>query len=232
MKFDFKFMDDALLYYNLRQGKLYEAETSEFFLKRVSKISKCADIGANMGYFTLLFASLAPDGVVYSMEANPDIIDHLKQNVEINGFDNVKVLNQAASSSSGTVDLHYNPNVLAHGSIYSNPNFRVQRSVRAEKLDNVFGSEKMDFVKMDIEGSEPLALEGMKTQLNNCSAPIMIIEFNPEYDMQSLCRSIPDGYNLYLFNDSDITPVKCDYLQQLKSTKNVIVSKSPLEDQI
>lgn len=81
---------------------------------------RCLDLGANVGYFTLLMAdAVGPSGRVAAVEANPRLADLLGRTVDVNGFgDRVTVTQRAASDRSGDrLHLHVPPGRLRGGSL-------------------------------------------------------------------------------------------------------------------
>jgi hypothetical protein len=93
-------------------------------------------------------------------------------------MDNVFHYNKAVSNEDGQVILyHFDSNSGMHR-IYKSKWIGHPLIVNTVKLDNLFMDKHIDFIKMDIEGSEYGALKGMKSLLENCH-PKMIMEFHP-----------------------------------------------------
>jgi FkbM family methyltransferase len=136
------------------------------------------DIGANVGVITFLAASIAgPTGRVIAVEPNPDNLQLLYRGIILNGFTNVEVVPHAASNrrtvfslTGGTSNTHLigplEPEAGGH-------------FVQSVALDEVLGDlPRLDFVKMDIEGHEPQALEGFSRSIVR-HRPVVLVEFNP-----------------------------------------------------
>ena len=105
-------------------NKSYE----EFETKLVKDIIKegnvVVDIGANIGYFTLIFSRLVGrKGEVFAFEPEPNNFNLLKKNIEINDYKNVNLINKAVSNKSGKIELYLDDvNTGRHSLIAEIPN--------------------------------------------------------------------------------------------------------------
>jgi len=137
----------------------------------------CVDAGAHIGYFTLLLAKLVgPEGRVVAFEADQSNADLLRLNVSLNGYeDRVKVEHSAVSDGSrDSVALYSGPSSF-EASILPQSDSRVSE-VPATSLDRYFRrGERLDIVKMDIEGGETKAIPGMRRLLLE-TRPLLLIE--------------------------------------------------------
>jgi FkbM family methyltransferase len=125
--------------------------------------------------------SLARQAGVYAFEPEPENYALLVKNVEVNGYRNVVCLQQAVSNTSGEAELFagwYD----THHSLCRFAGVDSTRSIKVEatSLDEFFQKQEwppIDFIKMDIEGWEPFALEGMTELLRRSKHLKMILEF-------------------------------------------------------
>jgi FkbM family methyltransferase len=145
-----------------------------------------ADIGANIGLYTLLAARLLQgSGRVFSFEPTPGIFDILRNNVQLNGHLEagiVKMHNVAISDSRSRMTFFSNPEDSTHNSLFAESEGMQRLEVDAITLDGLLGPEsRLDFVKMDVEGAEPLALRGMQALLRNNPQMVAVMEFAPEH---------------------------------------------------
>jgi FkbM family methyltransferase len=137
------------------------------------------DVGANIGVFTLTAARLVgPQGRVISVEAVPPNATTLRENIALNGFNWVTVIEAAAWSSDGVVSLGLPAGNGQPGcySVGGDATFQA----RTRRLDDIVeeqGSGRVDLIKIDIEGSECEALRGASRLLAD-HKPIIIIEVN------------------------------------------------------
>jgi FkbM family methyltransferase len=141
--------------------------------------STTLDIGSHLGYYTLLLAKLVgPQGKVISFEAAPEIFDVLKQNVELNACTNVVLENRAVADSMGRLLLRRNDDDPL-SSTSSLKRGRPEKEIEATRLDDYLEQRpnKISFVKMDVEGAEADALEGMAGCLRR-DRPTLLIELH------------------------------------------------------
>jgi FkbM family methyltransferase len=148
-------------------GAFEPAETQ--FVKRAAKAGHtCADVGANLGYFTILMASLVQDtGKILSFEPNPNIFPYLLASTKLNGFlDRVTLHNLALSDAPGGAMLLFaavtnNWGGSALNLKAENLQDHVNVEVRLETLNFIAGGlTRLDFIKIDVEGAEFLAMKG------------------------------------------------------------------------
>ncbi len=142
------------------------------------------DAGAHVGYFTLIAArKVGHIGRVYAFEPAPQNYDLLMRNIELNGYRNVVPVQKAISKSQGIATFFLHSDSVGH-SFHPETVGKRQRSISVEvtSLDRFFEKEgwpPVHLVKMDIEGAEPAALEGMKELLKRNGALRLVLEYVP-----------------------------------------------------
>lgn len=164
----------------------YEPETTLVWQGLVFPGMTVVDLGAHVGYFTLLACrELAQRGRVYAFEPQPSARELLEKNVAANGYQGiVAVVPKAVSSAAGNATLFTGQTDVAETSLF--PRIGVEGStveVECTTLDAFFESEgwpSIDIMKMDIEGAERAALQGMPEVSRRNPQLKLIIEFNPE----------------------------------------------------
>ena len=156
----------------------YEPHVRRAISSLLSKGQTFVDIGANVGCISFLAAQLVgPSGTVISVEPNPDNLHLLYAGIIANDLTNVRVLPYAASDTStvfaltGGTSNTYLVSPQSHEEI----THYAQSIVLDDELAQL---TEIDFVKMDIEGHEPLALQGFSTLIRK-HQPILLTEFNP-----------------------------------------------------
>jgi len=139
------------------------------------------DVGANLGFFTLLAASLVgARGAVWAFEPQPHLFESLSRSVSLNGLDNVTCFPVALSDRPSEAVLHGDPNGLASSLVDEHPRRAHRYSsairVRADSLDHVVQESQLDaggirMVKVDVEGEEPRTVAGMIETLERAGRP-------------------------------------------------------------
>lgn len=171
--------------------ELYEPETAALFKKIIKPGMVIVDIGAHVGYFTRIFSRLAgKNGVVYAFEADPENFELLQKNTK--HLKNIKICRLAISDHAGEIDFyHCEEKAGCHSTLPDQPlNFKMRKiSVPADTLDNIIAREKINrinIIKMDIEGGEPKAIAGMQNLLNKNQNIKMVLEFAPAWIKKTL----------------------------------------------
>jgi FkbM family methyltransferase len=145
------------------------------------------DVGANIGYFTLLAArSVGQEGLVHSFEPHDEIRGELERNVRRNGLRNVVVRPEAVARSTGEVAFYRSAEATNQGissTIEGSTPLGQAREARpsivpAVRLDDVSDSlgRSVDLVKIDVEGAERAALEGGESLFSAPDAPLVLLE--------------------------------------------------------
>lgn len=139
------------------------------------------DIGANIGFHTLELARLVgPRGIVFAFEPAPENYALLVKNIASNNYRNVVAVQKAVSSRTHTVKLFLSEEHAGDHRIFDSRDGRQSVEVEAVSLDDFFaGDERVDFIKMDIQGAEYLALLGMERLLRRSTDLILMCEFAP-----------------------------------------------------
>lgn len=156
------------------------------FKSRVRPGMFVVDIGANIGLYTLLSARLLQgSGRVFSCEPAPGIFRILQNNIQLNGYletGTVKLYNTAIADRSGKMPFFSRGDDSTHNSFYPESPDLEKLEVPIVSLDELLGAEsRVDFVKIDIEGAEPLAIRGMQGLLKNNPEIMIVMEFAPEH---------------------------------------------------
>ena len=172
------------------QNNEYEPHETELVKKIVKKDWVCIDVGANIGYYSILMAKLGAQ--VHSWEAEQSNYGMLFDNFAINNLRGVKLWPPAI------VTDHTNPQEKlylcnkSHGMHRAFPSKHCDGYVycRAVMIDDY--ELEPDFIKIDVEGSEFQVLNGMRKTIYR-DKPIMLIEFHPP----TLQEAGTNGYLIY-----------------------------------
>jgi FkbM family methyltransferase len=149
------------------------------------------DIGANFGYYSVLFAhAVGPAGRVVAFEPNPVMLTELQHNLALNHFANVTVQPVALSDREGELEFCCpTPGREGHGSLRPNESFTVQQTirVRCRPLDAVCDELRLpavDVIKLDAEGAELMVFQGAPRLLSGPRRPRLFFECS-----ELLCRT-------------------------------------------
>lgn len=161
----------------------YEPFETELFKKEIKEGDNVVDIGANIGYYTLIFAKLVgKNGMVFAFEPDPLNFAILKKNIEINGYKNVILIQKAISNKNGKLNLYLNENNGGDHRLYAPKNEKRKAIiVESVRIDDYFKDFKKDInlIKIDIQGAEWEAIQGMDKLLNQNKKINLVTEFWP-----------------------------------------------------
>ena len=138
------------------------------------------DIGANQGIYTLFFSNIVPRGYVYSFEPDPALFATLEENVQRNKANNVTLFKAAAASQTAKLSLQ--PGLFNRG---DNQILRAGRSgtgaisIDAISLDQAIPEQRLDLLKIDVQGFEVEVLKGAQQILQTNPDLLIYIEFWP-----------------------------------------------------
>ncbi len=174
----------SIVYQNYCNKKLSDFNGGEFsVINELPRGGVCVDLGANVGLYSMLMArQVGNEGKVYSFEPGKVAYSLMKANIEINKLNNITTINAAVSDESGLGKLFLcetgdSDNTLVDT---ANPNdLRTPVDIDLIALDDYFKGEKIDFVKMDIQGSEYLALKGADQIIKNNPLIKILMEYCP-----------------------------------------------------
>ena len=141
------------------------------------------DVGANIGLYTLKAARLVgPEGKVAALEPGHDAYQQLKANLALNDYDWVRPLKIAASDEEGVAVLHHVPlgDDPQAFSLVAHPQAVEGETVRTTRLDTLveqLAFDRIDLIKIDVEGAEPMVLDGA-TRVLSAQRPAILFECN------------------------------------------------------
>jgi FkbM family methyltransferase len=161
--------------------KSYEPHVTGFMRRRLQQGMHVIDVGANIGYFTILAATLVgPEGRVTAFEPNSENARLILLDIEINQLKNVRLFPVALSNTTGAA--YFSPHLGSNGGFLPRtlhtlqdpkcivvPTFRLQELV----------SDRIDFVKIDVEGAESMVVDGGWSLIER-DRPLLVSEFSPE----------------------------------------------------
>lgn len=149
------------------------------------------DVGASTGPFTCLLAEVLHSGSVVAFEPHPENIASLRRNVTKNGYDNVRTEAVALSNETGDIDLAINSREAGTGlhAIYPSEDRETTR-VQMQRGDDLVteGFAAPTVVKIDVEGSEQLVVDGMRRTLGDDRCRLLYCEVHGDPDHPNSLR--------------------------------------------
>lgn len=227
----------------LNLGQLYEREISAIFHAALRPGDTVIDVGANVGWFSLLAATLVgPEGHVIAFEPSHDNVEKLRRNAALNGFTNITVNEAALSDETGTAEFYLNPYGNGGHALWDMQAGRADRkpstpvTVSKTTLDDWCAQHLHNpprLIKIDTEGHDKRVLIGAKQLLDKYRPPYIVSELHrkglnafgdSQLDFMALMKSY--GYDTFLLTDNFPLPVMLPASTVLHSnyTQNLLFS--------
>ena len=165
----FRFIDSESFIYQYLE--IFQKEILAF--KTNSRQPRIIDCGANIGVSVFFFKQLYPDSVISAFEPDPKIFEILKQNTKCLDAKGLTLYNSAVWNQKGTIAFQQNDS--DGGKICSKGN----TLVKTEKISD-FLNEKVDLLKIDIEGAEKVVLPSIEEKLSNVDK--LFLELHIQHD--------------------------------------------------
>lgn len=163
--------------------KVHEPTVTKLLPGFVKPRDTVLDIGANIGYYTLLLSQLVgEDGLVVAIEPYPGNVHLLELNLRLNRVTNVKVMSVAVSDEVGTAQMFVSGGSNWHSLRPTELTGKETISVPTVTIDTIVAQleRPIDLIRMDIEGWETKALSGAEGTLKRY-CPTLIMEVHPNY---------------------------------------------------
>jgi FkbM family methyltransferase len=228
---DIKYFLDKNDSLGLSITKIHEESETKLIKKEIHEGDYVIDVGAHIGYFTLIFSKIVGEkGKVFSFEAEPSNFEILKKNLKENNIKNVICENAIISDKIGKLKLFTSDSSTGNRLFSDNKNKFIE--IESNTLDNYFEKEmkKIHFVKLDIQGSEPLAIRGMEKILKKNNSLKIMLEWWPNgikkigEDPESHLKSLEElGYQILEIDDKNekITPTNIEELIKKYPNKEI-----------
>ena len=162
------------------------------------------DIGANAGFYTLLFSKLAgTNGRVFALEPLPENVDNILKHISLNRIKNVSVVPIALTDRCGFTFF----NIAQSNSMGSITNIDTQYQIPTSSVDDLIVSHGFpipDIIKMDVEGAESAVLDGMRKVMAN-KITVIFIALHGQ-DQKRLCQRmlVENKYEIFWLNGSKV----------------------------
>jgi len=203
------------IYLNLKESYMmieralgvYEYWKTHLFINLIKPGMIAVDVGANKGYFSLLFAKLMGDkGKVLSFEPDPNNCFWIEKSINANKYTSIKLYQIALSNKDGEATF-YPGKKSGWGSLFFSKNASAPDKnplrVKTLRLDSILkeeGLENIDIIKIDVEGSDLLVLKGAENFLKKSKNVklVMDIDVKSEDEKQQLFKFlISCGFKIY-----------------------------------
>jgi FkbM family methyltransferase len=167
---------------------IWEPDVDAFIRSRLGAGDVFVDVGANIGYDTLLASrAVGPSGAVTAIEASPAVFELLQDALQRNGAPkHVRLLNAAASHQAGTLNLYAGPSTNV-GLTTTVPRAGMPKvaEVAAHPLADLLTPEEIaraKLIKIDVEGGEPAVLAGLLGAADRLLPEVeIVIELSPAW---------------------------------------------------
>lgn len=173
--------------------RIWEPNISKEFERRIKAGDIVVDVGANVGYYSLLAAKLVGEqGHVVALEASPGITQMLVRNIALNHVHNVRVLNVAVAGSPGKLTVYRGPSHNSGSTTTREPKdylargYLVEGEVVSAPLDQILSSAeraRVSLIKIDVEGGEVPILQRFVDTIEQYGREVsLIVEARPRAD--------------------------------------------------
>lgn len=181
----------------------YECEKQNLFAKKIRASSVVYDIGAHVGFYTLLASEIVGEkGKVIAFEPLLRNLRYLKEHIRLNRCSNVTVVEAAVSEQNCITFFEEGSN--SHTGRLSQ---RGCLEIKAVSLDDLVSKGEIpppDYMKIDVEGAELLVLSGAKSLLTNYYPTIFLATHGTEVHRQCCKLLKSNGYKLQSINNNNI----------------------------
>ncbi|MBV9264854.1 MAG: FkbM family methyltransferase [Acidobacteriaceae bacterium] len=221
----------------------WEPNISRWIASRLNPGDTFVDVGANVGYFSLLAASrTTASGRVIAIEACPEIFAQLQDNCRRNSYTNIRAINVAASDQPGTLRLYRggNENGGSTTTIATAEGGQSYSDITALPLSGILSPEecsRMRLIKIDVEGAEYNVLKGAAPIFEHAPQNLeILVELHPTL-LAAQNKTIKDvfqlmsshGFHVYCFPDfcstgSYFNGTRPVQLQRMRRPSDVIES--------
>ena len=167
---------------------IWEPDISDFVGRRLRPGDTFVDVGANIGYHTLLAAArLDGNGRVVAIESSPKIYQLLQESLTNNGSpSSVRTVNQAVAETVGTLPLYSGPGKnIGLSTTVASRGLPSEGEIPAAPLGDLLERAEIEtarVVKVDVEGAEVAVLRGMMPFLEQCPDDVeILVELSPSW---------------------------------------------------
>ena len=186
------------------------------------------DIGANIGFYATILSDIVGEkGVVHCFEPDSKNFEHLKKTTT--DFKNIKINNKAVGPKTEKLKIYTSKNLNVDHRTYKPEEYDKEIEIDAVSIDDHLASNpKVDLIKMDIQGFEMQAIQGMQTILDKNKDIKLISEFWP-YGLKKAGSSLTEYFNF--LQSKGFTCYLLEETSLLKLTAEKVSSLEPLGEE-
>lgn len=196
---------ESSIFKQLALDRTREKEATKIMNEFLDKDDVVLEAGANIGYYALLESKINHGtGKVFAVEPEPKNVELLKKNLELNRYGDVEVRQMAFSDAEGTLPLYMSKNSNLHSFVKPKEGEYETMDIRTTTIDKFMEEkqQRINCVRMDIEGYECKVIHGMKTFMQQEGPLKLFIELHPHLvpaeEMVALLQKLKDnGFEVY-----------------------------------
>ena len=181
----------------------HDLKNLELLKSIINKGDTLVDVGANHGTYTDFFKSrLEKTGKIYTIELHPTTYNFLKDKYK--NDDNIIIFNKAISNIDGQIPYYQGDGDCLHNILGHDVNFKINNKIgfiESYRLDTILKDvDKIDLIKIDVEGAELMVLEGIEKIINKVN--YILVECHLITDWDNIKNLLINKYGLSCINNS------------------------------
>lgn len=176
----------------------YERYETAMILSQINDDAVVVDVGANIGYYTILMAQRAKK--VYAIEPEKNNFEILEKNIKTNNLKNVIAIRAAVGNKNGEVKIVISKENFGDNRVGNGENMQ---TIKCLRLDDILRNEQIiSTIKIDTQGFEPEVIKGAEKIIKRDS-PILFLEYNREkYKNDEMIKNLKSKYkDIWSIND-------------------------------
>ena len=207
LKLNLENQEHQYYYFYMSHDERYEINN---LIKIIKDTDVIWDVGANIGFYSFLFASIVKNGQVIAFEPVSDTFIELKEGKDLNNYHNLELKNFALGSAVKEQKIFFDKKNLSIGtaSFYAINSFENSETVNINMIDNIYKLEQIpDFIKIDVEGFQ---IEVIKGGFNffEVYSPLIMIEIDKDTDKWLEDYFLSLNYQFFKFKKNSLHQVE------------------------
>ena len=222
----------------------YETPLTDFLVRELRPDSRCIDAGANFGYYSCLMARFCPSGQVVGVEVDGAVQELARDTVAVNGLaGHARILHRAVSESDAPLTFHRrgtrsaNTSLIAYGTAFTEHMGEPAEepfTVPGITIDEIAATMqgRVDFMKVDIEGAEPLAFRGARRTIAQNPDLVTVMEWSPGqieaagFDVSGFLDELAgQGLSFHDMRDDRLTPITAAELLNIPYLFGIVLKR-------